>query len=90
METITIEPIEPICAISSSPKNAKEKIEWVSCCFRINQSAAKYFIQIGILSGLIIYSATMLVIDKDCESQRNYGSLLMICLGTLVPSPKMN
>ena len=86
MENMTIS-IEPVSALSSSPRNSKK--EWKSCCFSINQSAAKYFIQIGILTGLIIYSATMLVIDKDCESQRNYGSLLMICLGTLVPSPKM-
>ena len=45
METITI---EPVCPVSSSPRNSKEKTEWVSCCFRINQSAAKYFIQINI------------------------------------------
>ena len=85
--TISIEP-----STNRRPENSispKEKTEWRSCCFSINQSATKYFVQIGILSSLIVYSATMLVIDRNCESQRNYGSLLMICLGTLVPSPKM-
>ena len=84
MENITI---EPVCPVSSSPRNSKK--EWKSCCFRINQPATKYFIQVGILSGLIIFSATMLVVDKHCESQRNYGSLLMVCLGCFLPTPKM-
>ena len=49
----------------------------------------KYVIQVGILSGLIIFSAVMLVVEKDCNSQRNYSSLLMISLGTLIPSPRL-
>jgi hypothetical protein len=71
---------------SALSQNTKE---WRSCCFQINQPATKYFVQVSILSGLIIFSATMLVVDNNCESQRNYGSLLMICLGCFLPSPKM-
>lgn len=82
METISIEPVSP-------SNKSKEKNEWKSCCFSINQSATKYFVQVGILSLLIVYSATMLVVNQECESQRNFAGLLMICLGTLVPSPKM-
>jgi hypothetical protein len=63
---------------------------WKSCCLTMNKSAMKYFIQVGILSGLIVFSACMLVVDTNCESQRNYGSLLMICLGTFIPSPKLS
>jgi hypothetical protein len=84
METISI---EPVGAVSSSPRNSKN--QWVSCCFKINQPVTKYFVQVGILSGLIIYSATMMVIMPDCNSQRNYSSLLLFCLGILAPSPKM-
>jgi hypothetical protein len=76
--------------INTLSRSNKEKQEWRSCCFSINQSAVKYFVQIGILSGLIIFSATMLVIDNNCESQRNYGSLLMVCLGCFLPTPKMS
>ena len=79
--------IEPVCAVSSSPRNSKK--EWKSCCFSINSSATKYFVQVGILTSLIIYSSVMLVINQSCESQRNYGSLLMICLGCFLPQPKM-
>ena len=64
--------------------------EWKSCCLKADKNAIKYFIQVGILSGLILFSASMLVVDKDCNSQRNYSSLLMISLGTLIPSPKLN
>ena len=63
--------------------------EWRSCCLKVDKNMVKYITQVGILSSLIIFSACMLVIDKDCASQRNYSSLLMISLGTLIPSPKM-
>ena len=64
--------------------------EWKSCCLKVDKQAVKYFIQVGILSTLIVFSATMIVVDKDCNSQRNYGSLLMFCLGAFLPQPKMN
>lgn len=80
METISIEPVSPI---------NKSNKQWKSFCFSINPSATKFFIQVGVLSGLIIYSATMMVIMPDCNNQRNYSSLLLFCLGILAPSPKM-
>ena len=67
-----------------------ENKEWKSCCLSVDKSAVKYFIQVGILGGLIIFSAVMLVVDKACESQRNYSALLMISLGTLIPAPKLD
>ena len=83
MESITIEPL--VSVRTETPKQT----QWRSCCFSINPQATKYFIQVGILSGLIIFSATMLVVNPACESQRNYGSLLMVCLGCFLPTPKM-
>ena len=79
--------IEPVCAVE--PVNPTSEV-WKSCCLTMNPSAVKYFVQVGILSSLIIFSATMLVVDNNCESQRNYGSLLMVCLGTFLPAPKIN
>jgi hypothetical protein len=81
LESVKIEPIV---------QSDKTKTEWKSCCFSINASATKYFVQVGVLAGLIIYSAVMMVIMPDCNSQRNYSSLLLFCLGILAPSPKMN
>ena len=92
MNNITIEPIcnvEPIAGISPC-SNLKKTNEWRSCCLTVNSSALKYFVQVSILTSLIVYSASMLVIDTRCESQRNYGSLLMVCLGCFLPAPKMS
>ena len=61
--------------------------EWKSCCLKADKNAVKYFFQVGILSGLILFSASMLVVDRDCNSQRNYASLLMVCLGVFLPQP---
>ena len=62
---------------------------WRSCCLKIDRNAAKYFIQVGILTGLIVASLTMLIYDKECNSQRNWAGLLTLCLGVFLPSPKM-
>ena len=80
MNEISIEPVIP----SETPS------EWKSCCYKIHPASTKYFIQVTILASLIAYSATMLIVDGRCESQRNYGSLLMVCLGTFLPAPKMS
>ena len=69
--------------------NEEPNVEWQSCCLKVDKNMVKYISQVGILGGLIIFSACMLVVEKGCESQRNFSSLLMICLGTLIPSPKL-
>ena len=62
---------------------------WKSCCFTINPAAVKFFIQVGIVSGLILASLTMLIYDKSCDSQRWWSGLLTLCLGVFLPAPKM-
>ena len=64
--------------------------ELKSCCFKIDHHAARFFSQIFVLIGLIIYSAVMLVVNEDCNSQRNYSSILTLCLGAFLPSPKLS
>ena len=88
MESITIEPI--VSVRTETNLNTPKSREWRSCCFAINPVAAKYFVQVSILTGLIVYSAVMLVINQECNSQKNYSSLLLFCLGTLTPSPRMS
>ncbi len=81
--------IEPLVSINRPTTPQSKDIIWRSCCFSINPSATRYFIQVTILAGLIVYSATMLVVIPECNSQRNYSSLLLFCLGILTPAPKM-
>jgi hypothetical protein len=68
----------------------EEKNELRSCCFKIDHHAARFFSQIFVLIGLIIYSAVMLVVNEDCNSQRSYSSILTLCLGAFLPSPKLS
>jgi hypothetical protein len=60
---------------------------WRSCCFTLNKQMLKYLIQVIILSSLIVSSVVMIIVDKECNSQRYYASILMICLGVFLPSP---
>ena len=62
---------------------------WRSCCLIINPIAAKYFIQVSVLVGLIVISTTMLVYDNSCNSQRWWSGLLMVAVGVFLPSPKL-
>ncbi len=89
MDPIIIEPIFALSSIRSENTSQSKDTTWKSCCFSINPSATRYFIQVTILAGLIVYSATMLVVIPECNSQRNYSSLLLFCLGILTPAPKM-
>lgn len=92
MDTPSLEPLKTsdtiISIIEPHETQSPKTKEWVSCCFKMNPSAVKYFTQVSILYLLIIYSCAMIVIDKGCESQRNFSGLLMIAIGTLIPSPK--
>ncbi len=82
--------IEPHIIIHPTNHVDQENTQsWRSCCFVVNPNAVKYFTQVAILASLIVYSAIMLVVDQRCESQRNYGSLLMVCLGCFLPAPKI-
>ena len=62
---------------------------WRSCCLTIDRNAAKYFIQVSILCSLIISSVIMIIVDKECNSQKWYSGLLTLCLGVFLPSPKL-
>ena len=87
MDPLTIEPL--VSVRTENTLIIPKLTHWKSCCFTLNTSATKYFVQVSILASLIIYSATMLVIIPECNSQRNYSSLLLFCLGILTPTPKM-
>ena len=62
---------------------------WKSCCVTVDKGMVKYIIQVGILGGLIISSVAMIIVDKDCNSQKWYSGLLTLCLGVFLPSPKL-
>ena len=93
MDGISVEPLKKsdtlinINRVSNINENLQSK-PWRSCCFEMDKSCVKYFTQVSILYLLIIYSCTMLIVVPDCESQRNISGLLMIAIGTLIPSPK--
>ena len=70
--------------------NNEEETEWKSCCLRVDKGMVKYIIQIGILGGLIIFSSVMLVLSPECNTNRNYASLLMVCIGIIIPQPHLN
>ena len=75
---------------SEGESDNENRNELKSCCFKIDHNAARFFSQIFVLIGLIVYSAVMLVANEDCNSQRNYSSILTLCLGAFLPSPKIS
>ena len=62
---------------------------WKSCCLTVDKSAIKYFVQVFILFFLILLSSIMLVIDQNCNNQRNWSALLTLCLGVFIKAPSI-
>ena len=67
----------------------EEHVQWKSCCFTVDKDSVRYFTQVAVLVSTGLFSACMLVINEDCNSQRNYSAILMMCLGVFVPAPRI-
>ena len=68
---------------------AESRIIWKSCCFEIDRDSVRYFTQVGVLVAAGMFSGVMLVINPECNAQRNYSAILMMCLGVFIPTPKI-
>jgi hypothetical protein len=68
---------------------AESRITWKSCCFEVDRDSVRYFTQVGVLISAGIFSSVMLVINPECNAQRNYSAILMMCLGVFLPTPKI-
>ena len=66
-----------------------ERTIWKSCCFEVDRVSVRYFTQVGVLISAGIFSSVMLVINPECNAQRNYSAILMMCLGIFLPTPKI-
>jgi hypothetical protein len=73
----------------SSQERHEDKV-WTSCCFRCDKGMVVYISHTTILASMMVYSAGMLSMSDTCESQNIWQSLLTMCIGLLIPAPKMN
>ena len=69
-------------------KNSKPRV-WKSCCLELDKDFAIYFTQMGILSSIIAFSAVMLSKSDTCEDTNTFIGLLTMCIGIIIPNPKM-
>jgi putative copper export protein len=68
---------------------AEERTVWKSCCFQADRDSIRYFTQVGVLVAAGVFSGVMLIINPECNAQRNYSAILMMCLGVFLPTPKI-
>ena len=66
-----------------------ERTIWKSCCFQVDRDMVRYCTQVGVLFSAGVFSGVMLIINPECNAQRNYSSILMMCLGVFLPTPKI-
>ena len=78
----------PTNNVSHTSRVESERI-WKSCCITMDKSAVKYFFQVGVLGTIIGSAIAMLIIHPNCDEQRNWSAILMLCLGVFVPTPRM-
>lgn len=77
----------PVTPIQDPIQEDTKDPMWKSCCFVIDRHAAQYFLTMSVLTILIFFSCTMMVLEKGCNENRNYTSLLMFLIGIFIPSP---
>ena len=63
--------------------------EWRSCCLTADKNVVIFGSQMGVLTGLLIFSAAMLATAESCEASNMYLSLLTMVLGILMPNPRL-
>lgn len=77
---------------SVESKREEKRIDntWSSCCFRLDKRAVVYFSQLGISLVTISFCIYQLVHLENCEAQSLYSGILMLVVGTWLPSPQLH
>ena len=81
--------LEATIEIKEKKLEASKPRIWKSCCLELDKDAAIYFTQMGILSSIIAFSAVMLSKSDTCEDTNTFIGLLTMCIGIIIPNPKM-
>lgn len=62
---------------------------WRSCCLEMNPQAVMFFCQYLIIVGLMVFFSVELHHSTSCEDKNLFLSLLTMCVGLIVPSPRL-
>lgn len=75
-------------------KDEKIRREWRSCCLIFDKDFCRFFTQLGILCATMTFCAIQLTKihqgTDECNAKSNtYIGILTMCLGIIIPSPKL-
>jgi hypothetical protein len=60
-----------------------------SCCFYLDKRVMEYFTKIIVLFIFCVFFCVQLFRIDNCDSNQLYSSLLTLCLGIFLPSPRL-
>jgi hypothetical protein len=52
-----------------------------------NRDSIRFFTQVSVLVAAGVFSGVMLIENPECNAQRNYSAILMMCLVFFLPTP---
>ena len=70
-------------------KKERQAKEWRSCCLTVDRDAVIFISQMGILGCLVAYSSVQLAYTESCDKSRVWSGILTLCVGLILPSPKL-
>ncbi len=84
------EVVDQVALESGLEKVEHRRSEWKSCCLTIDRHAAMFFTQSITLKGVIILGGCLLAFKQNSkEESTTYISMISLCIGILIPNPKM-
>lgn len=84
------EVVDQVALESGLEKVEHRRSEWKSCCLTIDRHAAMFFTQSITLIGVIVLGGCLLAFKQNSkEESTTYISMISLCIGILIPNPKM-
>ena len=70
-------------------KKDRQAKEWRSCCLTVDRDAVIFISQMAVLGCLVAYSSVQLAYTESCDKSRIWSGILTLCVGLILPSPKL-
>lgn len=69
-------------------EDTEEKM-WKSCCIVLDPEFTQFFVKYLILVMLMVFFGIELHLSDDCHDRNLFQTLLSLCIGIAIPSPRL-
>ena len=89
MEETTLIVEQKLPEIVDVVDNTGSSSTWRSCCLQCDKSALVFFSQLTLSACVIIFCIIQLYRSVTCDKDGLYSGIMMVILGSFLPTPKI-